>query len=31
LLVKYAKQQAEVAATRDALKRELMGCLGKAK
>ena len=31
LLAKYAKQQAEVAAIREALKKELMGCLGKAK
>jgi type I restriction enzyme M protein len=31
LLAKYAGQQAEVAATREALKRELMGCLGKVK
>jgi type I restriction enzyme M protein len=31
LLKKYAKQQAEVAAIREALKKELMGCLGKGK
>jgi type I restriction enzyme M protein len=30
LLAKYARQQAEAAATREALKRELMGCLRKA-
>ncbi len=31
LLAKYARQQAEVAAIREALKKELMGCLGKGK
>ncbi|MFA6499753.1 MAG: class I SAM-dependent DNA methyltransferase [Desulfurivibrionaceae bacterium] len=31
LLKKYAKQQAEVAATREALKKELMAALGKGK
>jgi len=31
LLAKYAKQQAEVATIREALRKELMGCLGKAK
>ncbi len=31
LLAKYAKQQAEAAVIREALKKELMGCLGKAK
>ncbi|MFA7346601.1 MAG: class I SAM-dependent DNA methyltransferase [Desulfurivibrionaceae bacterium] len=31
LLAKYARQQAEVAATREALKKELLGCLGKGK
>ena len=31
LLAKYAKQQAEVAAIREALRKELMGCLGKDK
>jgi len=31
LLVKYRKLQAEVDATREALKRELMGCLGRKK